>query len=211
MLRSVRAGGLAAALFAILLGAPQVQAQTTSGMFQRAVLTTATVPAQVAQQPAVPATPPAPAPMEQVDPATLRGQPLDQLAAALASAETTDATHECLAIAVYFEARGEPLVGQLAVAEVVLNRAGSGKYPPDVCAVVKQPWQFSFVHKGQFPQADRSSDAWKRAVAVARVAQNRLAYTLPSGVLWYHASYVAPTWGKRLTRQAKIGLHIFYS
>ena len=205
MLRSVRAGGLAAALFATLFSAAHAQAQTAPEMFQHAVLTTSAVPAQVAVQPSAPAQP------GQADPAALRGQPLEQLAATLAATETADETHECLAVAVYFEARGEPLAGQLAVAEVVLNRANSGKYPPDVCAVVKQPWQCSFVRKGQFPQADRSSSAWQRAVAIARVAQNKRATNLPANVLWYHADYVAPSWGKRLTKQTKIGLHIFYS
>jgi spore germination cell wall hydrolase CwlJ-like protein len=202
MLRSVRAGGLAAALFAMLCG-------TTSPAPAQVVHAVQTTIAQVpgtVEALAAPLTQPG-----QADPSALRGQPLEQLATTLAASETTDETHECLAVAVYFEARGEPLTGQLAVAEVVLNRARSGKYPPDVCAVVKQPWQFSFVRKGVFPQADRSSDAWKRAVAIAHVAQNKLAAKLPTDVLWYHADYVAPTWGKRLTRQAKIGLHIFYS
>ena len=93
----------------------------------------------------------------------------------------------------------------------MLNRANSGQYPRDICQVVKQPAQFSFVRKGQFPKADRSSAAWKRAVAVAKVVQDKLVTKLPRDVLWYHADYVAPSWGKRLTRQTKIGLHIFYS
>jgi len=77
--------------------------------------------------------------------------------------------------------------------------------------VITQPWQFSFIRKGRFPAPDTGSDAWRRAVAVARIAQGKLAAKLPSNVLWYHADYVAPSWGKRLTRQTKIGLHIFYS
>ena len=64
----------------------------------------------------------------------------------------------CLATAVYFEARGESLEGQLAVAHVVMNRAASGRYPPDWCSVVKQPWQFSFVRHGQFPRVDTDCD-----------------------------------------------------
>ena len=60
----------------------------------------------------------------------------------------------CLATAVYFEARGESLEGQLAVARVVMNRAASGRYPPDWCSVVKQPAQFSFVRHGEFPAVD---------------------------------------------------------
>jgi spore germination cell wall hydrolase CwlJ-like protein len=137
---------------------------------------------------------------------------LDELVATYASANAPDREEDCLASAVYFEARGEPLQGQLAVAEVVLNRASSGKYPRDVCAVVEQPWQFSFVNRtGRIPNANRGSDAWHKAVAVARIARGELARALPTDVLWYHADYVAPSWGKRLTRQTKIGLHIFYS
>jgi spore germination cell wall hydrolase CwlJ-like protein len=116
----------------------------------------------------------------------------------------------CIATAVYFEARGEPFDGQLAVAEVVMNRAYSGRYPPSYCAVVKQPWQFSFVRGGRFPPADTSSPAWAYAQAIARIAKQRLADKLPDDVLWYHADYVAPVWGRRLSRVEKIGAHIFY-
>jgi spore germination cell wall hydrolase CwlJ-like protein len=144
-------------------------------------------------------------------PATAAPRSLDQLVAAHAAIDTADAEQDCLANAVYFEARGEPIEGQLAVAEVVLNRAASGRYPADLCQVVRQPWQFSFVRRGRFPHADKASAAWRKAVAIAKIAQRQLADTLPADVLWYHATYVAPGWGKRLQRQAQIGLHIFYS
>ncbi len=116
----------------------------------------------------------------------------------------------CIATAVYFEARGEPFDGQLAVAEVVINRARSGRYPSSYCSVVKQPWQFSFVRGGRFPPVDASSPSWSYAQAIARIASNRLATALPEDVLWYHADYVAPVWGRRLSRVNKIGAHIFY-
>lgn len=116
----------------------------------------------------------------------------------------------CIATAVYFEARGEPFDGQLAVAEVVMNRARSGRYPASYCAVVKQPWQFSFVRAGQFPRVDEGSSSWAYAQAITRIAQQRLADKLPDDVLWYHADYVAPVWGRRLSRVDKIGAHIFY-
>jgi spore germination cell wall hydrolase CwlJ-like protein len=147
---------------------------------------------------------------EEAPPAPIRHS-LDQLVAAYAAIDTADREQDCLANAVYFEARGEPIEGQLAVAEVVLNRAASGRYPADLCEVVKQPWQFSFVHRGRFPDADKGSEAWRKAVAIARIAQRKLADALPANVLWYHATYVAPGWGKRLQRQTQIGLHIFYS
>ena len=135
---------------------------------------------------------------------------LAELARAHATSDVPDAERECLAGAVYFEAQGEPIEGQLAVAEVVLNRAASGEYPSSICAVVTQPAQFSFVREGRFPPIDRGSDAWRKAVAVARIAAEDLAGTLSSDVLWYHADYVAPSWGRRLHRATRIGAHIFY-
>jgi spore germination cell wall hydrolase CwlJ-like protein len=99
----------------------------------------------------------------------------------------------------------------MAVARVVMNRAASGKYPPSWCATVKQPWQFSFVLRGgQFPAVDAASDAWRKAQGVARLAAANVVPSLDSNVLWYHATYVAPSWGHRLSVAQKIGAHIFY-
>ena len=116
----------------------------------------------------------------------------------------------CIATAIYFEARGETFDGQLAVAEVVMNRARSGRYPASYCQVVKQPAQFSFVRRGQFPRVNTASPSWSYAQAITRIAANQLADKLPDDVLWYHADYVAPVWGRRLKRVEKIGAHIFY-
>ena len=136
---------------------------------------------------------------------------LGELVNAYAGLSTDDRQQDCLANAVYFEARGEPIEGQLAVAEVVLNRAESGRYPSTICDVVTQPAQFSFVRDGIIPSADRNCEAWRRAVAIARIAENGATRLLPRDVLWYHADYVSPSWGHRLARNTKIGLHIFYS
>jgi spore germination cell wall hydrolase CwlJ-like protein len=137
---------------------------------------------------------------------------LDDLVTRFAAADTAGGEQNCLANAVYFEARGEPLRGQLAVAEVVLNRAASGRFPGTLCGVVAQPAQFSFVRHGRIPQADRTSEAWRRAVAIARIAlQNVAPRQVPETCLWYHADYVSPGWGHRLAQTARIGLHIFYS
>ena len=147
---------------------------------------------------------PAPAPAE--------AHSLDSLVATEAAEQASDAEQECLANAVYFEARGEPLQGQLAVAEVVMNRAASGRFPASLCGVVVQHAQFSFVRRGRMPRADRASEAWRRAVGVARVAAERKApRLLPPSCLWYHANYVSPSWGHRLAETTRIGLHIFYS
>ena len=140
------------------------------------------------------------------------GWGLDALVNKYATSAQLDEQTNCLATAVYFEARGESAEGQLAVARVVMNRAASGRYPSDWCSVVKQPWQFSFVnpHSGQFPQADTGSMAWQRAETVAQLAVANVVPSVEPDVLWYHANYVAPSWGRRLAMVQKIGAHIFY-
>jgi N-acetylmuramoyl-L-alanine amidase len=138
------------------------------------------------------------------------GWPLYALVGKYATDAQLDEQTTCLATAVYFEARGESLEGQLAVARVVMNRAASGKYPPSWCATVKQPAQFSFVRNGQFPQVGVGSDAWRKAQAVAELAAANIVPSIRNDVLWYHATYVAPSWGQRLSVDQKIGAHIFY-
>lgn len=138
------------------------------------------------------------------------GWPLYALVEKFATNAPLSEQMNCLATAVYFEARGESVEGQLAVARVVMNRAASGKYPPSWCETVKQPWQFSFVRHGQFPHVDTNSGSWARAEAVAKIAAANIVPSLADDVLWYHADYVAPAWGPRLTRVSKIGAHIFY-
>jgi N-acetylmuramoyl-L-alanine amidase len=138
------------------------------------------------------------------------GWPLYALVNKFATSAPLDAQTNCLATAVYFEARGESVEGQLAVARVVMNRAASGRYPGSWCDVVKQPAQFSFVRHGEFPQADVSSDAWRKAEAVAELAVANVVPSIDSSVLWYHADYVAPAWRRGLTEVQQIGAHIFY-
>ena len=138
------------------------------------------------------------------------GWPLYALVDRYSAGEPLDEQGNCLATAVYFEARGESLDGQLAVARVVMNRAASGRYPPDYCGVVKQPAQFSFVRHGEFPSIDTASAAWSRAQGIARLAVANVIPSVDSSVLWYHADYVAPSWGHRLNVVEKIGAHIFF-
>ena len=140
------------------------------------------------------------------------GWPLYALADRYGAGATLDEQTNCLATAVYFEARGETLEGQLAVARVVMNRAASGKYPTDWCSVMKQPWQFSFVNPrtGAYPSVDVGSAAWARAEGIARLAVANVVPSVSTDVLWYHADYVAPSWGHRLSKVQKIGQHIFY-
>jgi len=76
--------------------------------------------------------------------------------------------------------------------------------------VVKQPAQFSFVRHGAFPAVNTGSTAWARAQGITRLAMANVVPSLTTDVLWYHANYVAPSWGKRLSMVQKIGAHIFY-
>lgn len=135
-------------------------------------------------------------------------RPLVELVAELAYTEIADEQFECLASAIYFESRGEPLEGQLAVAEVILNRVRSGRFRSTICNVVTQPSQFSFVRGGRIPAAPRSSAAWRRAVGIARIAMDARHEVTGNRSLFFHATYVRPNWGR--PRIAQIGNHIFY-
>jgi len=144
----------------------------------------------------------------------------DQLAAshqagsldALVDAQPTDTdlTSEmrCLAGAIYFEARGESLEGQLAVGRVIVNRSKSGQFPTSYCGVVFQPSQFSFVRGRSMPAVRTASQDWREAMAVARIADQGSWKSEASGALYFHAARVSPSW--RLTRLARVDNHIFY-
>lgn len=214
MKKFVRAGRLpafAAALLLMLGGSGQALAQQVGNLpLVQAVVKTATAVATPATR--------APAAIPTADQTVAReatvlqraGWPLYALVDRFsAGAPLTDQAN-CIAVAVYHEARGESLEGQMAVAKVIMNRAASGKYPTSWCGVVKQPWQFSFVRHGQFPFVDQGSDAWRKALGVTRLAVANAVQSVPSECMWYHADYVAPSWGRGLTRVNKIGAHIFY-
>lgn len=132
------------------------------------------------------------------------------LAAAVAAQPLAvdDEELNCLAIGVYYESKGEPLEGQLAVAEVILNRTESGRFPRTVCGVLKQRGQFSFVRGGQLPQPSEGSRAWKTALAVAKVARGDMWDSKFSDALYFHARYVSPGW--RRARVGSVGNHVFY-
>ncbi len=116
----------------------------------------------------------------------------------------------CLAGAIYFEARGEPLSGQLAVAQVVINRADSSRFPSSYCGVVYQRAQFSFVRGGVMPRINTGSKAWKRAKAIARIAHEGMWESEAEDALYFHAKYVSPSWSRKKTARATINQHIFY-
>ncbi len=123
---------------------------------------------------------------------------------------------DCLALNIYHEARGEPLDGQVAVAQVVMNRVGDAEFPGQVCDVVRQggEWprdrcQFSWWCDGR---GDRPDDlaAWTGSKDLARRILAGSVADPTGGALWYHADYVTPSWDMDIVRQAKIGRHVFY-
>ena len=214
MTKYLGAGGASAFAAAILLtlgGSGQALAQQVKNLpvVQAAVRTTTAVTTQAAPQPAK---------LISADATVAReagwlqkaGWPLYALVDKFSSGAPLTDEANCIAVAVYHEARGESLEGQLAVAKVIMNRASSGKYPANWCGVVKQPWQFSFVRHGEFPSVDVSSDAWRKAVGVTRLAVANAVPSVPKDCLWYHANYVAPRWSNNLQRVEQIGAHIFY-
>lgn len=129
-------------------------------------------------------------------------------AVAAQTATIDDEELNCLAIGVYYESKGEPLAGQLAVADVILNRTTSGRFPTSVCGVLTQRGQFSFVKGGRLPDVDTSRPAWKTAVAIARIAAQDLWDSPAEGALFFHARRVSPKWNH--TRVASLGNHVFY-
>lgn len=131
----------------------------------------------------------------------------DAVAAQAMPDDMADDLH-CLATAVFFESKGEPLAGQLAVANVVLNRSRSGRFPTSLCGVVKQAGQFGFVRGGQLPAVDTDRRDWKTAVAIAKVAINDAWQSSAPGALYFHARRASPGWGRASV--ISIGNHIFY-
>lgn len=125
-----------------------------------------------------------------------------------------DAEWQCLTKALYFEARGETLKGQFAVAEVILNRVESPRFPDTVCGVVGQggtkrhACQFSFMCDGK-PETISEPNAWKTVGKVAHAAM-RLDGSLTNGATHYHTTAVRPRWSRVYDRVAKVGDHIFY-
>ncbi len=134
---------------------------------------------------------------------------LNDLVAEVTPGEMSEQMH-CLAGAVYFEARGEPLAGQLAVAQVIINRSQDGRFPASYCGVVHQRSQFSFVKNGRMPQVRTNSGAWNRAKAIARIAHDGMWQSEAADAVYFHARYVKPSWSRRKTRTAQIDSHIFY-
>lgn len=124
---------------------------------------------------------------------------------------------QCMALNLYFEARGETRAGQQAVAHVVLNRANHAGFPKSVCGVVKQGGenkryhcQFTWWCDG-LSDKPRNKRSWRQSVIMAAQVLLNKTKDPTNGALWYHADYVQPHWRRSMEKGPKIGKHIFYS
>jgi hypothetical protein len=124
---------------------------------------------------------------------------------------------KCLADAVYFESRGEPLRGQMAVAQVIINRVFSGYYPNNVCGVVYQNahrhlrCQFTFACEGKDLSKVEELDMWEQAKTIARdMLDGKIWLTEVGHATHYHAYWVHPSWVHEMKKMYRLGVHTFY-
>jgi len=144
-----------------------------------------------------------------VEPAVKPSGDLASMVTQLRAADAGSHELECLATGIYFEAKSEPLAGQLAVGKVIANRADSGgRFPSTYCGVLFQHGQFSFVHGRSLPSVPHASKQWQTAVALAKIVDQDLKESAVGDALFFHARYVSPGW--RMKRVASIGNHVFY-
>ena len=116
----------------------------------------------------------------------------------------------CLAQALYYEARGEGERGQIAVAEVILQRQQSKFHPDTICGVVYQPYQFSFVSDGSTLR-EIDVESWNKADDLAgRILRREVSTSLTGRALNYHAKHMRPVWADEMVKTTEIGNHIFY-
>ena len=121
----------------------------------------------------------------------------------------------CLAEALYFEARGEPIQGQLAVGEVILNRVKDTRYPSSICKVINQgtgrrfACQFTYTCDGKLETVSERKP-YEIALKIAKILMTTHDRKLTRGSTHYHSNYVNPKWSKKFERVAKFGRHIFY-
>ncbi len=121
----------------------------------------------------------------------------------------------CLAKNIYFESRNQPKIGKIAVAQVTLNRVKSDKFPSTVCEVIYQGGerrnrcQFSWYCDGK---KDEPTDgpAWDESVYLALLVYGDGFLDVTEGALWYHATYVSPSWAEHYQKTVRINNHIFY-
>lgn len=132
-------------------------------------------------------------------------------AATMAPPELDMKDHECLSMNIYHESRGEQAQGQIAVAQVTVNRVKHKQWPSSICEVVYQPKQFSWTHliKNHSP---KETKAWKRAQVIARDVLIGNVADVTGGAVFYHANWIKnPYWAKEVTLSKVIGNHLFYT
>ena len=121
----------------------------------------------------------------------------------------------CLAEALYFEARGETVKGQFAVAEVIKNRVESERFPGSFCGVINQgtgkkyQCQFTYTCDGH-PEVIREKRAYARVAKIASIMARGASRPLTDGATFYHTRAVSPSWSRKFARTASIGVHHFY-
>ncbi|MDP8995099.1 MAG: cell wall hydrolase, partial [Pseudomonadota bacterium] len=113
----------------------------------------------------------------------------------------------CLARVILNEAGNQPRAGQLAVAQVVMNRMRSPRFPNSICGVINQRGQFASIRSFHPP---RSGARWRRALAIARDARDGVSAPVVGRALYFHATHVRPGFARSRTRVAQLGDHIFY-
>jgi spore germination cell wall hydrolase CwlJ-like protein len=135
-------------------------------------------------------------------------EPLDvRVATEGLNVASLDSELECMAKVVHHEAANQSLQGQLAVAQVILNRVRSPLFPKTICGVVNQPGQFFQTRAYAAPV---HSPRWRTSVAIARIAREADLPQVAPGALFYHASYVTPSWSRRRVKVGRIGENVFY-
>ena len=128
---------------------------------------------------------------------------------------TGDENFACLAEALYFEARGETVKGQFAVAEVIMNRVNSAQFPNSLCGVINQgtgrryQCQFTYTCDGH-EEVIREKNAYVRGAKIARMVIDGAAPDLTQGATYYHTTAVSPRWSRSFTKTTRIGVHLFY-
>lgn len=125
--------------------------------------------------------------------------------------KTSDKEIECLARNIYHEARFEPYIGQLAVAQVTFNRVLDGKWGNGFCDVVYAYKQFSWTLIRKLRNKELSGPRWRESLHVAQRFQNGTRVRDLEKAKWYHASYVNPKWRNDFKKVTKIQTHIFYA
>jgi len=130
--------------------------------------------------------------------------------AMMAPPEVDKEQHKCLALNIYHEARSESMEGQIAVAQVTLNRVAHSEWPSTICEVVYEPKQFSWTHLLKDHSATEAR-AWKKAQIIARDVMIGNVEDPTYGAVFYQANYVSPEWAEFLDLSKVIGNHLFYT